>query len=207
MVDLTALFLFIWRFFWCLKNERRTRCVCADTVDAVYFLKINWEMYISRAKVHLFKNNRMVLKWLSKNWYASLLLRPITTGAITCNLLKAREKSRLLFQGAMVLPLIGWDNWHEIFKPVTRHSNYNRAITFDSHLKRSCLTSCFRTVYTHITESDLISTVASSTASSATAETAGLRTVTFHVIVPYTWFIAVSTAHPSRTMFALVITH
>ena len=81
-------------------------------------------MYIFRAKAYLFKNNRVVLKWLSKNWYASLWLRPIITGAITSNLLKAREKSRLLFQGAMVLLLIGWDNWHEIFKPITRQSRY-----------------------------------------------------------------------------------
>ena len=160
-------------FLWCLKKKTRTHCVCADTVDAVYFLNINWEMYVSRAKVHLFKNNRVVLKRLSKNRYARLLLRPITTAAITCNLLKAREKSRLLLQGAMVLLLIGWVNWREIFKPVTRHRNCNCAITFDRHLKtallsrntidqpteerggkRTCLRPCFRTLYKHITESD-----------------------------------------------------
>ena len=74
------------------------------------------------------------------------LLRPITTGAnsamnqseflaITCNLLKAREKSRV--HGA-----IGFDfashwlkNWHDFFKPITKQSNGNREITFDSHLK------------------------------------------------------------------------
>ena len=74
------------------------------------------------------------------------LLRPITTGAgsamnqsqflaITCNSLEAREKSRV--HGA-----IGFDfashwlkNWRESFKPITKHSNRNHVITFDSHFK------------------------------------------------------------------------
>ena len=74
------------------------------------------------------------------------LLRPITTGtngamnqsqflAITCNSLEAREKSRV--HGA-----IGFDfashwlkNWRESFKPITKRSNRNHVITFDSHLK------------------------------------------------------------------------
>ena len=74
------------------------------------------------------------------------LLRPITTGAnsamnqseflaIICNLLKAREKSRL--HGA-----IGFDfashwlkNWRESFKPIIKRSNRNHVITFYSHLK------------------------------------------------------------------------
>ena len=74
------------------------------------------------------------------------LLRPITTGAdsvvnqsqflaITCNSLKARVKSRV--HGA-----IGFDfaphwlkNWRESFKPITKCSNRNHVITFDSHLK------------------------------------------------------------------------
>ena len=75
------------------------------------------------------------------------LLRPITTGAgsamnqsqflaITCNSLEAREKSRL--HGAIGF---GFDfhwlkNWCECFKPIlTKRSNRNHAITFDSHLK------------------------------------------------------------------------
>ena len=55
--------------------------------------------------------------------------------AITCNLLKAREKSHV--QGA-----IGFGfafNWlkklRETFKPITKLSNHNRVITFDIHLK------------------------------------------------------------------------
>ena len=54
---------------------------------------------------------------------------------ITCNSLKAREKSRV--HGA-----IGFDidshwlkNWGESFKPITKGSNRNYVITFDSHLK------------------------------------------------------------------------
>ena len=75
-----------------------------------------------------------------------LLLRPITTGAdsamnqsqflaIKCNSLKAREKSRV--HGA-----IGFDfashwlkNWRESFQPITKRSNRNHVITFDSHLQ------------------------------------------------------------------------
>ena len=72
------------------------------------------------------------------------LLRPITTGAgsamnqsqflaITCNSLEAREKSR-------VHDVIGFashwlKNWRESFKPITKDSNCNHVITFDSHLK------------------------------------------------------------------------
>ena len=74
------------------------------------------------------------------------LLRPITAGpnramnqseflAITFNSLEAREKSR-------VHGLIGFGfashwlkNWRESFKPITRRSNRNHVIIFDSHLK------------------------------------------------------------------------
>ena len=76
------------------------------------------------------------------------LLRPITTGAdsamnqsqflaIICNLLKAREKSR-------VHGVIGFGfgfashwlkNWLESSKPIIRRSNRSRVITFNSHLK------------------------------------------------------------------------
>ena len=74
------------------------------------------------------------------------LLRPIKTGAdiainqsqflvIVCNSLKAREKSRV--HGAIGF---GFDshwlkNWRESFKPITKRSNRNHVITFDSHLK------------------------------------------------------------------------
>ena len=74
------------------------------------------------------------------------LLRPITTGAdsamnqsqflaITSNLLKAREKSRV--HGAISFGFAShWlKNWLECFKPITRRSNPNHVITFHSHLK------------------------------------------------------------------------
>ena len=74
------------------------------------------------------------------------LLRPITTRtnsamnqsqflAITCNSLEAREKSRV--HGAIGFGFAShWlKNWHESFKPITRRSNRNHVITFDSHLK------------------------------------------------------------------------
>ena len=78
------------------------------------------------------------------------LLRPITTGAgsamnqsqflaITCNSLEAREKSRV--HGVIGF---GFDshwlkNWRESFKPITKLSNRNYGITFDSHLKTALL--------------------------------------------------------------------
>ena len=58
--------------------------------------------------------------------------------AITFNLLKAREKSRI--QGVIGFGLAshcGLKNWREIFKPVTKRSNC--VITFDSHLKVTLL--------------------------------------------------------------------
>ena len=74
------------------------------------------------------------------------LLRPITTGAdsamnqsqflaITCNSLKAREKSGVL--GAIGFGFAShWLKfWRESFKPITKRSNRNHVITFDSHLK------------------------------------------------------------------------
>ena len=77
---------------------------------------------------------------------AKQLLRPITTRAdsamnqsqflaITCNSLKAREKSRV--RGAIALGFAShWlKNWPESFKPINKHSNRNHVITFDSHLK------------------------------------------------------------------------
>ena len=55
--------------------------------------------------------------------------------AITCNSLEAREKSRV--RGAIGF---GFDshwlkNWRDSFKPITKSSNRNHVITFDSHLK------------------------------------------------------------------------
>ena len=84
---------------------------------------------------------------------SKLLLQPITTGednvmdqseflAITCNLFKAQEKSRV--QGAIgfgfaakpSLPSFHWlKNWLEIFKPITERIYCNGGIIFDSHLE------------------------------------------------------------------------
>ena len=74
------------------------------------------------------------------------LLRPITTGAdsvmnqsqflaITCNPLKAQEKSRV--HGAIGFGFAShWlKHWRDSFKPITKRSNRNHVIAFDSHLK------------------------------------------------------------------------
>ena len=74
------------------------------------------------------------------------LLRPIKIGTnsamnqsqflkITCNSLEAREKSRV--QGAIGFGFASYwlKNWRESFKPITKRSNGNLVITFDSHLK------------------------------------------------------------------------
>ena len=80
------------------------------------------------------------------------LLRPITTGAnsamdqsqflaINCNSVKAREKSRV--HGAIGFGFnfaSHWlKNWRQSFKPITKRSNRNHVITFDSHLKTALL--------------------------------------------------------------------
>ena len=74
------------------------------------------------------------------------LLQPTTTGAnstinqsqflaITCNSFKAWEKSCV--HGAIGFGFAShWlKNWRESFKPITKRSNRNHVITFDSHLK------------------------------------------------------------------------
>ena len=74
------------------------------------------------------------------------LLRPITKGAnstmnqsqlraITCNSLKAREKSRVHGATGFGFESHWLKNWCEYFKPITKRSNRNHVITFDSHLK------------------------------------------------------------------------
>ena len=54
--------------------------------------------------------------------------------ATTYNSLKAREKSRV--HGAVGFGFASrWlKNWREAFKPITKSSNRNHVITFDSHL-------------------------------------------------------------------------
>ena len=74
------------------------------------------------------------------------LLRPITTGAnsamnqsefqlITSNSPKGREKSRLHGTIGFGFASDWLKNWSESFKPITKRSNRNHVITFDSHLK------------------------------------------------------------------------
>ena len=76
------------------------------------------------------------------------LLRPITIGrnsamkqsqflAITCNLLKAREKSRVHGAIGFGFTCYWLKNWRDSFKPITKRSNRNHVITFDSHLKNA----------------------------------------------------------------------
>ena len=76
------------------------------------------------------------------------LLRPITTGAgsvmrqsrflaIICNSLKAREKSCV--HGAIGFASQWLKNWHKSFKPITKCSNRNHVITFNSYLKTALI--------------------------------------------------------------------
>ena len=76
------------------------------------------------------------------------LLRPITTGAnsamnqsqfpaITCNSIKAREKLRVHGATGFGFASHWLKNWCKVLKPITKRSNRNHAITFDSHLKNA----------------------------------------------------------------------
>ena len=78
------------------------------------------------------------------------LLRPITTGAnsamnqseclaIICNSLKAREESRVHDAIGFGLASHWLKNWRESFKPITRRSNRNHVIAFDSHAKNALI--------------------------------------------------------------------
>jgi len=60
--------------------------------------------------------------------------------SINCNLLKAREKSRV--HGAIGLGFAShWlQNWRKSFKPIIKHSKRSHVITFDSHLKTALST-------------------------------------------------------------------
>ena len=59
--------------------------------------------------------------------------------AIPCNLLKAREKSRMQVAIGFGFPSHWLINLRDIFKPITKRSNCNRVITFDSHVKTALL--------------------------------------------------------------------
>ena len=74
------------------------------------------------------------------------LRRPITTGtnsamnqsqllAITCNSPEAREKSRVHSAIGVGFASHWLKNWRDSFEPISKLSNLNHAITFDSHLK------------------------------------------------------------------------
>ena len=74
------------------------------------------------------------------------LLPPITTGtssamnqsqflAITCNSPEAREKSRVHCAIGFGFASHWLKNWRDAFKPITKLSNRNHVITFDSHFK------------------------------------------------------------------------
>ena len=78
------------------------------------------------------------------------LLRPITIGAgndmnqsqflaITCNSLEAREKSRVHGASGFGFAYHWLKNWRESFKPITKRSNRNHVITFNSNLKTALL--------------------------------------------------------------------
>ena len=92
------------------------------------------------------------------------LPRPITTGAddamnqsqflvITCNSLKTREKSRV--HGAIGFGFVShWlKNWRESFKPITKSSNCNHVITFDSHLETALYSLNDRKMKKHLSHS------------------------------------------------------
>ena len=89
------------------------------------------------------------------------LLRPITTGAdsamnqsqflaITCNSLEARERSRV--HGAIDFGFAShWlKNWRESFKLITKRSNRDHVITFDSHSKHCMNTFRFNFFLTRV---------------------------------------------------------
>ena len=78
------------------------------------------------------------------------LLRPITTRtnssmnqsqflAITCNSSEEREISRVHDAIGFGFASHWLKNWRQSFKPITKRSNRNHVITFDSHLKTALL--------------------------------------------------------------------
>ena len=59
--------------------------------------------------------------------------------AITCNSLVTREKSRLHGAACFGFDSHWLKNWHESLKPITKRSNRNHEITFDSQLKTALI--------------------------------------------------------------------
>ena len=78
---------------------------------------------------------------------------------IICNSLKARERSRV--HGAIGFGFAShWlKNCRESFQPITKRSNRNHVITFDSHLKTALMRTCgaCRTISARPTHAGLIS--------------------------------------------------
>ena len=60
--------------------------------------------------------------------------------AITCNSLEAREKSRVHNAIGFGFDSHWLKNWRESFKAITKRSNQNYVITFDSHLQTALST-------------------------------------------------------------------
>ena len=59
--------------------------------------------------------------------------------AIVCNSLKAWEESRVHDANGFGLASHWLKNWRESLSPITKRSNRNHVITFDSHLKTALL--------------------------------------------------------------------
>ena len=59
--------------------------------------------------------------------------------AITCNSLRVPEKSHVHSVIGFGFASRWLKNWRESFKPITKRSNHNHVITFDSHLKTALL--------------------------------------------------------------------
>jgi len=61
--------------------------------------------------------------------------------AFTCNLLQARENSRVQVVAGFAFASHWLKNGREIFKPITKGSNRNGVVTLDSHLKAALCTT------------------------------------------------------------------
>ena len=84
---------------------------------------------------------------LANSWSVQFILLQLT-----CNSPEAREKSRV--HGAIGFGFCPhWlKNWRECFKPITKRSNRNHVITFDSHLKTALYAeNNYAVSYTHLT--------------------------------------------------------
>ena len=67
------------------------------------------------------------------------MYKPKRSITCTCDFLKAREKSRVHVAIGFGFASHSLINWREIFQPITKRSNCNRVITFDSHLKTALI--------------------------------------------------------------------